>query len=50
VAGLGCGGILLTPVFVSMTHGYDSVDCFRIDQRMGDETTSLLSKPATIAT
>jgi cyclomaltodextrinase len=37
VAGLGCGGILLTPIFVSMTHGYDAVDHFRIDQRLGDE-------------
>jgi cyclomaltodextrinase len=37
VASLGCGGILLTPVFVSMTHGYDAVDYFRIDQRLGNE-------------
>jgi cyclomaltodextrinase len=37
VACLGCGGILLTPIFVSMTHGYDPVDYFRIDQRLGDE-------------
>jgi cyclomaltodextrinase len=36
VAGLGCGGVLLTPIFVSATHGYDTVDPFRIDQRMGD--------------
>jgi cyclomaltodextrinase len=37
VAGLGCGGVLLTPVFVSGTHGYDTIDPFRIDQRLGDE-------------
>jgi cyclomaltodextrinase / maltogenic alpha-amylase / neopullulanase len=37
VAGLGCGGVLLTPIFVSATHGYDTVDPFRIDQRLGDE-------------
>src|SRR4051812_22565459 len=37
VAGLGCGGVLLTPIFVSSTHGYDTVDPFRIDQRLGDE-------------
>jgi cyclomaltodextrinase len=37
VAALGCGGVLLTPVFVSSTHGYDTVDPFRIDQRLGDD-------------
>jgi cyclomaltodextrinase / maltogenic alpha-amylase / neopullulanase len=37
VADLGCGGVLLTPVFVSSTHGYDTADPFRIDQRLGDE-------------
>jgi len=37
VRSLGCGGIVLTPIFVSMTHGYDAVDYFRIDQRLGDE-------------
>jgi cyclomaltodextrinase len=34
---LGGGGVLLTPVFVSSTHGYDTVDPFRIDQRLGDD-------------
>jgi glycosidase len=29
--------VLLTPIFVSSTHGYDTVDPFRIDQRLGDE-------------
>ena len=37
VRSLGCGGVLLTPIFVSSTHGYDTVDPFRIDQRLGDE-------------
>src|SRR5947199_10469200 len=38
VAELGCRGVLLTPIFVSSTHGYDTVDPFRIDQRLGDES------------
>jgi cyclomaltodextrinase len=33
---LGCGGVLLTPIFVSKTHGYDTVDYFRVDQRLGE--------------
>jgi cyclomaltodextrinase / maltogenic alpha-amylase / neopullulanase len=37
VANLGCTGVLLTPIFVSSTHGYDTVDPFRIDQRLGDD-------------
>ena len=37
VAALGCGAVLLTPIFVSLTHGYDTVDPFRIDQRLGDD-------------
>src|SRR3954453_22713949 len=37
VADLGCSGVLLTPIFVSSTHGYDTVDPFRIDQRLGDD-------------
>src|SRR5213596_696350 len=37
VADLGCQGVLLTPIFVSSTHGYDTVDPFRIDRRLGDE-------------
>ena len=37
VRALGCGGVLLTPIFVSSSHGYDTVDPFRIDQRLGDE-------------
>jgi cyclomaltodextrinase len=37
VAELGCGGLLLTPVFESSTHGYDTIDPTRIDPRLGDE-------------
>jgi len=37
IASLGCGGVLLTPIFVSSTHGYDTVDALRIDQRLGDD-------------
>src|ERR1700744_3646369 len=33
---LGCNGLLLGPVFASETHGYDTVDHFRIDPRLGD--------------
>jgi glycosidase len=36
-AELGCSGLLLGPVFASETHGYDTVDHFRIDSRLGDE-------------
>ena len=34
---LGASGILLGPVFASSTHGYDTVDHFRVDPRLGDE-------------
>jgi cyclomaltodextrinase len=34
---LGCNGLLLGPIFASETHGYDTVDHFRIDPRLGDE-------------
>lgn len=33
---LGCNGLLLNPLFASMSHGYDTVDYFRIDPRVGD--------------
>ena len=36
-AGLGATGIALGPVFAAHTHGYDTVDHFRIDPRLGDE-------------
>jgi cyclomaltodextrinase len=34
---LGCNGLLLGPVFAAETHGYDTVDHFTIDPRLGDE-------------
>lgn len=35
---LGCNGLLLGPIFASATHGYDTLDHFRIDARLGDES------------
>ncbi|HEY3686133.1 MAG TPA: alpha-amylase family protein [Streptosporangiaceae bacterium] len=34
---LGCSGLLLGPIFASETHGYDTVDYYRIDPRLGDD-------------
>jgi glycosidase len=34
---LGCSGLLLGPVFSAETHGYDTIDHFRIDPRLGDD-------------
>ncbi len=34
---LGCNGLALNPVFASETHGYDVVDHFAIDRRLGDD-------------
>jgi glycosidase len=34
---LGCNGLALGPVFASQTHGYDTVDHFRVDPRLGGE-------------
>jgi cyclomaltodextrinase len=34
---LGASGIALGPVFASSTHGYDTIDHFRIDPRLGDD-------------
>jgi cyclomaltodextrinase / maltogenic alpha-amylase / neopullulanase len=34
---LGCSGLLLGPVFAAETHGYDTVDHFTIDRRLGDD-------------
>ena len=36
VVDLGASGLLLAPVFASSTHGYDTVDHFEIDRRLGD--------------
>jgi cyclomaltodextrinase len=33
---LGVSGLLLAPIFASSTHGYDTIDHFRIDPRLGD--------------
>lgn len=34
---LGCNGLLLGPVFESVSHGYDTLDHYRIDARLGDD-------------
>jgi cyclomaltodextrinase / maltogenic alpha-amylase / neopullulanase len=34
---LGVSGLLLAPIFSSSTHGYDTVDHFEIDRRLGDQ-------------
>lgn len=37
VLDLGTNGMILAPVFASRTHGYDTLDHFRIDPRLGDD-------------
>src|SRR5699024_10774120 len=37
VVELGCNAVLLGPVVASDTHGYDTLDFFTIDPRLGDE-------------
>ena len=34
---LGANGLLLGPVFASSSHGYDTIDYFHIDSRLGDD-------------
>lgn len=34
---LGCKGLLLGPIFASVSHGYDTLDHYRIDPRLGGE-------------
>jgi glycosidase len=34
---LGCNGLALGPVFASGTHGYDTIDHLRVDQRLGTD-------------
>ncbi|WP_433368898.1 alpha-amylase family glycosyl hydrolase [Actinoplanes sp. CA-142083] len=34
---LGCNGLMLGPVFAAETHGYDTIDHFRVDPRLGTE-------------
>jgi glycosidase len=36
--GLGASGLALGPIFASQTHGYDTVDHFLIDPRLGDQS------------
>jgi glycosidase len=36
IQGLGCNTILLGPVFESLSHGYDTIDLYTIDRRLGD--------------
>lgn len=33
---LGANGLLLAPIFASVSHGYDTLDHYRIDPRLGD--------------
>ncbi|MCV7056653.1 alpha-amylase family protein [Mycolicibacterium gilvum] len=35
---LGASGLALGPVFHSRTHGYDTIDHYRIDPRLGDDS------------
>jgi len=37
VAALGCGGVLLTPIHESSTHGYDTIDACALDPRLGSD-------------
>ena len=34
---LGANGLLLAPIFASKSHGYDTLDHFRLDPRLGDD-------------
>jgi len=34
---LGANGLLLGPIFASISHGYDTLDHLRIDPRLGDD-------------
>lgn len=34
---MGFTGILLGPIFESTSHGYDTLDHFRLDPRLGDQ-------------
>ncbi|MGQ9371980.1 alpha-amylase family glycosyl hydrolase [Azospirillum sp. ST 5-10] len=38
---LGASGLALGPIFAASTHGYDTVDPFRIDPRLGDEADAV---------
>ncbi len=34
---LGASGLLLGPIFAAASHGYDTIDHFRLDPRLGDD-------------
>ena len=34
---LGANGLLLAPLFTSTSHGYDTLDHYRVDPRLGDD-------------
>lgn len=34
---LGCNGLILNPIFASVSHGYDTLDHYRLDPRLGDD-------------
>ena len=38
VVELGCNGLLLNPIFASVSHGYDTLDHYRVDPRLGDDS------------
>lgn len=46
IKGLGMNSLYLGPVFQSTSHGYDTMDFFKVDQRLGDNDSLTLSKPA----
>ncbi|WKD56633.1 Neopullulanase [Corynebacterium capitovis DSM 44611] len=35
---LGCNGLLLGPIFESIGHGYDTLDHYTVDSRLGDDS------------
>jgi cyclomaltodextrinase len=37
VVEMGANGLALGPIFASSTHGYDTIDYFRVDERLGDD-------------
>lgn len=37
VVELGCNAVMLAPVFTSESHGYDTIDFYTVDPRLGDE-------------
>ncbi|MDR1944255.1 MAG: cyclomaltodextrinase, partial [Synergistaceae bacterium] len=35
IKNLGCNAVCFSPIFKSITHGYDTTDYFQIDNRLG---------------